>query len=260
MPADAATGAAFFAALTDPAGIVPTGVVGPDGQADAKRFAVYRNTVASTLIEALSASFPAVVRLVGEDFFTAAARDFAATEKPSSPLLFRYGAAFPDFLAGLEALSPYPYIPDVARLDWAWLQSYHAADAPVLTPADLAAVPAEALPKQHLALHPAVRVVASRYPVVTIWTANRGDGPVPDRLPDTREDALVTRPDLNVGVRVLPPGAACLLSYLGAGAPLGAAAGAAASADPGFDLSTALSVLLQAGSLAGPLASGQPDG
>lgn len=250
MPSEPDTKEGFFAALTASEPHVPDGVVGPDGAPDLIRFGVYRNTVASTLIEAVAATFPAVVRLVGEEFFTAAAGAFAAEEKPSSPLLFRYGAGFPDFLARLPSLEPYPYIPDVARIDWAWLQSYHAADAPPLDPSALAGIAPERLESLRLALHPAARVIVSRFPVVTVWEANRSDRPVPDRLPEAGEDALVTRPDLDVEVRRLPPGAATLLSALDRGLPLGAAASTAAQEAPAFDLAASLSVLLGAGALA----------
>ena len=64
-----------------------------------RRFAVHRNTVAASLIEALQARFPVVQRLVGEDFFRAMARAFVALEPPSSPLLFLYGESFAAFIA-----------------------------------------------------------------------------------------------------------------------------------------------------------------
>lgn len=248
MPSEAVTQAAFLAALADGPGAIPAGLVGPDGTADAQRFQVYRNTVASTLIDALAASFPAVVRLVGEEFFAAAAADYAAREKPASPLLFRYGGAFPDHLAGIESLAAYPYVPDVARLDLAWLGAYHAADAEAFGPEHLARMPEERLADLCLALHPATRVVASPHPVVTLWAANRGDGPMPERLPDEGEDALVTRPGIEVLVLRLPPGCAAFLGALDTGHPLGNAA-AEAAAHPGFDLGASLAVLLRTGAL-----------
>ncbi|MDQ0314167.1 HvfC/BufC N-terminal domain-containing protein [Amorphus orientalis] len=250
MPSEPDASRAFFTAVTAPEPNIPEGVVGPDGQPDGKRFGVYRNTVASTLTEALSATFPAVVRLVGEEFFAAAARAFASEEKPASPLLFRYGAGFPDFLARLPSLAPYPYIPDVARLDWAWLQAYHAADEAPLDPSALAGIAPDRLDHLRLALHPAAHLIVSPFPAVTIWEANRSDGPAPERLPDGGEDALVTRPDLDVEVRRLPPGAATLLSALDRGLPLGPAATAAVQEAPDFDLAASLSVLLGAGALA----------
>jgi hypothetical protein len=62
----------FAAALLDPERTAPAGVVGPDGDPCPKRFAVYRNNVVVVLIEILRAAYPAVRRLVGDEFFDAA--------------------------------------------------------------------------------------------------------------------------------------------------------------------------------------------
>ena len=81
--------------------------------------------------------------------------------------------------------------------------------------------------------HPATRIVRSRFPAVSIFAANRGDGPV-GRIEAGPEDALVTRPGLEVLVRRLPPGGAAFLARLAAGEPLGAAAAAALADEPGL--------------------------
>src|SRR3546814_8116855 len=77
----------FALALLDPERAVPKGLVGPDGEPSARRFAVYRNNVFVGLTDALRAGFPCIVRLVGDDFFAAMARVFAAATPPSSPVL-----------------------------------------------------------------------------------------------------------------------------------------------------------------------------
>src|SRR5579872_1467679 len=93
----------FAAALLDAALPAPAGLVGPDGEPSAKRFAVYRNNVVVGLIEALKDAYPAVRRIVGEDFFRAMARAYAVREPPASPILLVYGAGFPDFIGGFAA-------------------------------------------------------------------------------------------------------------------------------------------------------------
>lgn len=252
MPSEPERHATFLGAVCDAGVPIPAGLHGPDGAGDPKRFQVYRNTVASTLIEALAATFPTVVRLVGEDFFNAAAGAYATAEKPASPLLFRYGATFPGFLAGLDGLAAYPYVPDVARLDLAWLAAYHAADTAPLEPDAVARIPPDRLAETRLALHPATRLVSSPYPLVTIWQANRGDGPVPERLPGGGEDALVARPGLAVSVHALPAGGAAFARALGEGLPLAGAAEEAAASNAQFDLGTSLALLLTGGALAAP--------
>ena len=152
----------FAAALRDPAIPPPAGVVGPDGGPAPRRFAVYRNNVLVALGNALAGAFPAVGRIVGEEFFRAMARNYVLETPPTSPVLLDYGVTFPDFIAGFEPAASLPYLPDVARLERAWREAYHAADAKPLGPADLAGIPPEDLPDAVFSLHPSLRIVPSR--------------------------------------------------------------------------------------------------
>ena len=98
--------------------------------------------------------------------------------------------------------------------------------------------------------HPATRIVRSRFPAVTIFTANRRTGPVGHVEATEPEDALVTRPGLEVVVRHLPPGGAGFLTRLIAGEPLGTAAAAALADTPAFDLAANIAGMLEAGAFA----------
>jgi hypothetical protein len=66
--------AIFVQGLTNPALPTPAGVVGPRGKAAIKRYNVYRNNVTVSLINALAATYPAVHRITGVEFFRAMAR------------------------------------------------------------------------------------------------------------------------------------------------------------------------------------------
>ena len=78
---------AFAEALLDPDRPLPAGIIDPDGAPAPKRFAVYRNNVTVSLIEALAAGFPVVQRIVGEEFFGAMACEFVRAHPPGSPLV-----------------------------------------------------------------------------------------------------------------------------------------------------------------------------
>src|SRR5271165_261682 len=140
--------------------------------------------------------------------------------------------------------------PDVARIERAWLDAYHAADAAPLAASDLASVPAERLGDVVFTPHPATRLVRSPFAAVTIFVANRAPGPVEEIDASQAEDALVTRPEFDVVVRRLAPGEAEFLSALIAGRPLGEAAGAALQAHPGFDLGAGVATLIESGAFA----------
>lgn len=238
----------FSAALLDRALSIPPGLVGPDGEPSARRFAVYRNNVVAGLTEALKDAFPAVCRIVGNDFFQAMAHAHVLSEPPISPILLDYGAGFPDFIARFEPAATLPYLPDVARIERAWIEAYHAREAPPLQASDFAAINADRLAEIHLAVHPSLRVVRSRLPALTIWRMNVGDGvPRPVDLEAGGEDALIVRPEAEVEARSMPPGGAEFVAALAAGLSVAEALKAALTADPRFDLSGNLAGLIEAG-------------
>ncbi|WP_054313380.1 DNA-binding domain-containing protein [Mesorhizobium sp. 1M-11] len=241
----------FARALLDPDCETPPVVAGPRGKAAAKRYNVYRNNVTVSLINALAAIFPATQRITGIEFFRAMARFHVRATPPVSPLLFEYGRDFPDFIKGYEHAHSLPWLSDVARIERAWLDAYHAADAEPLTPQTFGSVPPEHLSDSVLLSHPATRIVRSRYPAVTIFSVNRGSDPVGQIEAAAPEDALVTRPKLEVVVRQLPPGGAVFLTHLISGEPLGAAASAAMADSSAFDLAANIAGVLAAGAFIG---------
>ena len=83
----------FAAALLDPDLPAPSAI----SAAHRSRFAIYRNNVALSLIEALAVRFPAVRCVVGEDFFAQTARLFVTKHPPTSRMLALYGEALPIF-------------------------------------------------------------------------------------------------------------------------------------------------------------------
>jgi hypothetical protein len=220
-------------AILDPAAPVPPGLTDGAGRPAGRRFAVYRNNVAASLIEALEQAFPVVRRLVGDAFFRAMAGAFVRHNPPRSPLVMLYGDAFPGFLAGFPPVAHLPYLPDVARLEQARRESYHAADATPVHPGRLAP---DVVAGACLVFAPPVRLVRSRFPVHSIWIANTAGGPRPRSGP---EDVLVTRPGLDPAITRLDAGAAVLERLLA-----GATVAEAAEAESPAALSTLFAALL----------------
>ncbi|YBV94507.1 DNA-binding domain-containing protein (plasmid) [Phyllobacteriaceae bacterium JZ32] len=237
----------FSPALLHPERAAPAAIRGPNGKAANKRYNVYRNNVTVSLIDALAAVFPATQRITGVDFFRAMGRFHVRATPPTSPLLFEYGREFPDFIGRYEYARQMPWLADVARIERAWLDAYHAADAEPLRPEALAAVPPERLADAVLVPHPATHILRSRFPAATIFAANRSDGPVGPIEATGPEDTLVTRPGLEVIVRRLPPGGAIFLAHLIEGRPLGMAAAAALEESSQFDLPANLAGMIGAG-------------
>lgn len=142
-----------------------------NGFTAAERVRIYRNTFYSTLTQTLRIAYPALDRLVGGEFFDAAAERFVRAHPPSSAYLNDYGDGFAEFLAELPGIRAWPYLPDVARFEWALSLAANAPDIPALTAEALAAVDAS----RHISLsfepHPSVRLLALDFPADTIADA-----------------------------------------------------------------------------------------
>jgi Putative DNA-binding domain len=235
----------FAAALLDPEAAVPAGLVDPWGQPAPKRFSVYRNNVAGSLTRALEASFPTVRKLVGEEFFAAMAGIFLRSHPPQSRMLVLYGDAMPEFLSQFPPVAGLGYLPDVARLDQAMRESYHAADSAPLGEAEFQRLIGEDISLLRLRLTPSLRLVRSGWPVVSIWAANHAGGPAPQ---PAAEDALILRPEFDPRPHLLPPGGARFVEAIQQGRPLGAAVGEA-GAD--INLPACLALLIQGRAITG---------
>lgn len=249
MPRLADLQAGFAAALTDPALPAPPEVLRQVKLPQSRRFDVYRNNMMVSLIEALETTFPVVRRLVGADFFKAAAKTHIRRAPPRSPVLLLYGEGFGDFLDGFPPAAGVPYLGDVARLEWARVKAYHAADAAPLGIDRLAGLPQDTLPDLRFTLHPSLSLIASRYPLASLWAATGGADPAAEVDMKRGEAVAVLRPALSVDVRLLPPGGHGFMARLAAGATLGEAAEVAAGSCADFDLAEHLQGLFQLGAV-----------
>jgi hypothetical protein len=241
--------ARFAGALLDTSAPAPDGLKAWHGGATARRFAVYRNNVAVSLTDALQQRFPVCAQLVGEEFFRAMAGVFLRAHPPRSPILAAYGEAFPDFIDSFEPARELAYLADVARLEFALGRAYHAEDAAPLPLEAARSIPSETLAAMRIGLHPAVQLVASRHPIVSIWRAHLPDGEPRAVDLDCAQDAIVVRPALDVGVHVIPEGGRAFIASLAGGATLAEAAAAGAGASEAFDLTACLCLLLSSGAI-----------
>lgn len=237
----------FAAALLNPDLPCPGGLTSWNGSDPEVRFAVYRNNVTVSLIDALADTFPVVQALVGEEFFRAMARVFAQLSPPRSRLMVYYGDTFADFVASFPPAASVPYLADVARLEMARVHAYHAADAAAIQTETLQAALAdpEQLPSLLLHVHPSVQLIESPFAVASLWAAHQGALCMTSVDPDVAQAALVFRLGLDVDTVELTPGDARFFSALQTGQSLLDAAQAATSSDAEFDLSQALAWLLR---------------
>jgi hypothetical protein len=213
-------------------------------------FSVYRNTVTKGCIDALQANYPCVARLVGDEWFRAAAAIYARANLPRHPSLLDYAEGFPQFLAGFDPAAELPYLPGVARLDRFWTEAHAARDEAPVDAADVARLAPEQLARTVLRPHTSARWGwFAEHPVFTIWERNRAFGDYRDTpdIPWRAEGALVVRPYGAVAWIRLDAAGCAFLDTCAAGGTLAAAAASAVAADAGTDLTELMAQLLHAG-------------
>lgn len=211
-------------------------------------FAVYRNTCIKGCVDALAAQFPSVLRLVGEDWFRAAAAEHVRAQPPHDGRLLRYGDGFPDFLRHFPPAAELPYLPGVAQLDGLWSQAHGAADAPPLRPEALTTLGEDALSTHCLRPHPATRWAChATLPLFSLWRAAREQHDDPNPANWVGEGALFTRPIDQVLWTPLSVGGCALLDACASDQPIATAIAAALTREPTIDLGATLGRLMQQG-------------
>lgn len=240
----------FARALLDPDLPVPPGLSSWNGSDPARRFAVYRNNVARSLIDALADTFPATREALGTAMFERMALSFLRQSLPRSPILADYGAGFPEYLDQIgPVVHQVGYATDLARLEFLRLQAHHAADADPASVEHLARMltRVEDLPIARVVLHPSVGVLISPYAVVSIWAAHQAEGSSirRDIDPASPESALIVRVGLEVHVVPILSASADFIRRLAAGQALGPAASAIHAEHEGFDLAGTLALLIR---------------
>lgn len=223
------------------------GTIRGDGLDPAARLGIYRNHAVATFGAALEGTFPVVCRLVDRRFFGYAAHEYLRALPPRSRCLAEHGGDFPDFLADFEPCKELPYLPDVARFEWALKIAAIAEEAAPLDMAALAAVPAEKAAYLGLRLDPSLSYLASRWPIDAIWQAHGDDEVRPIDLASDSVSLEIRRSAEGVGWRRLDPQTFAFRTALADGFVLAAAGAAATLRDPAFDLAAALRQVLAEG-------------
>ena len=237
----------FSQALIDPVLEVPDFVAKTGDKPSGKRFNVYRNNIMVSLTEAIIDSYPVVSELVGEEFATAMARVYVGDNLPKSPVLYEYGEGYGDFIASFEPANSLPFLADIARLEWAWLQAYHSADHQPLLIEALAEFGEDHMGNLRFTFCSGVALLQSDHPIVSIWSAHQGeqrDKELLAQILPQGEFALVTRPAYDVLVHSLEPGVHAFFKALQSGFPL------AVSIDKGntfsnFDVAGAINTVFE---------------
>lgn len=156
---------------------------------------VHANSISHARLVALEETFPRLCEHLGAGEFNRLSRAFIEAGGAGRRALTDIGAGFADWLEDRIAA-------DIARVEWAWLESYHAADAAPLRLAGLAGGDEAALLATPVRRHPAARIVPLASPAAP---------QIDDTFTPHTAAILLTRPDADVRLFAAHPADAAAL-------------------------------------------------
>lgn len=160
----------------------PSGASNPLDSARMDRgIRAYQANAAAHAADAVRARYPTLVAMLGAPSLDALALRHWLEHPPARGDLAHFGATFPDWLEGIPELHPWPWLADSARLDNAAWDVQFAPPA-ALRDDDLrrlASIPPECL---RLQLAPGIRLVESRWPIVTLRRLHDAAQPDPEAI------------------------------------------------------------------------------
>ena len=191
---------------------------------------VYRNNAWHAFLTALERTYAVIQRRVGADFFRQLAHEYRARHPSRHGDLHWIGEAFPAWLAHRMAGTDYEWLADLARLEWACEESVAAAHLEPASLESLGRFDVAVLPHLGLMLQPSLRLVASPFPIWSVWQANQHEAAAsPVDLDAGAEHCVVACVADRVAVYRLDQADHRLLQHLCDGQSLAAATDAAAA-------------------------------
>ena len=235
----------FLAALYDAGDPSPVVSIVGNGLAPGARLRIYSNSCNEIQTAALRTTYPAVLALVGEDFFDQTARGYRRAHPSTSGNLQEFGAVFAEHLETLTGCRSLPYMPDVARLEWLRQQTVLAPGSQPIAPDALIESLDTGGGPQRIVLHPSLHLLDSRYPIFTIWHYALQPTSARLALDGEGESVVLWREDGEVAMATLDPASfACVAAFVNDYSLDGAQA-AATAVDPDFTLAECVECLLQ---------------
>ena len=242
---------AHFSAAIRTGAVLAPGALNCPHYAEERGIGVYRNNFRGNLHDTLASAYPVLRQLVGEDFFRLLAKRFIEQQASRSGNLHRYGSEMAEFLAQFENTQHLVYLPDMARLEWAYHRAYFADDVPPFDLARLANIAPDAYAGLRWQLHPSCTLLTTAYPVAAIWQAHQEIEAADFNIDllSGGDRLLVYRKDLSVDIVRIAPASLHWLAQLQQGTGMGDATETTSSAHPDFDVATTLQHLIAQGVL-----------
>lgn len=220
---------------------------------DPRGLAIYQKSLQASAVRALRITYPTVLKLIGDDVFAYATEQLIKQDPPSTGDWALWGEHFSTVLKQLDALQEFPYVADIARLDFA----LHILGREKDTAVDMNSMSLLAtceLEELRIVLNPALKLFVSKFPIVDIYNANHSqESQVETYLTQAKQKltegsgqvALIYRPQYKPLLRILEPSEHDWLKLIQQGCCIGQSLDRLVGHDQNFSLETWLPLAIQ---------------
>jgi len=142
---------------------------GDDRLPAAERLDIYANMYFFRLHDCLAEDFPKLRSAIGDAHFHRLMVDYLLRHPSEDPSLRFLGKRLPPFIAAHPLSEEFPWLSDLARLEWARADIFDAPDAKPLTREELSRLPEERAGEASFSLIPALAIASFDHDVVRLW-------------------------------------------------------------------------------------------
>lgn len=162
-----------------------------------ERLDIYYNNTLLNLTDILAGTYPILQKIVGKRFFETISCNYIETYTQSTGNRHKYGAMLNEFLSSYQPVVEWPYLPDVAAIEWAYFQAEIADDALTIDFNDLTTLISKQ-PDFVLSPHPGVHFVDQRFNALEIWQEHQKKEIGAITLQENPQTILIWRDQKNV--------------------------------------------------------------
>lgn len=200
---------------------------------------IYKDNIIVILAQSLKSYYPLIYKLIGDNAFNHLAREYIKHYPSRSSNLHDYGEYLSDFIQSLPYLDNYPYLPEVAKFEWACHTIYFAADAEQFH------LDHNNYLEMYGTLHPASRLISFNYPILDIIDLCQGQTEDNIDIHKGGVNLLIIRRDLDIKLAPLSQADHVFLTNIQANNTFEHAKAEAQVIDSNYDLNKKLTAFLE---------------
>ncbi|MBI4411346.1 MAG: putative DNA-binding domain-containing protein [Deltaproteobacteria bacterium] len=185
-----------------------------------ERLDIYANMYFYRILDSLREDFPAVSKITGDAGFHSLITDYLIPHPSTSYTLRNAGKNLPEFLKTHPLGGKYPFLPDLACLEWLLIESFDAPDNPVLSATGLKAIPPDQWPRLIFKFVDSCHLMESGWPVGEIHRKVKERGKIGPVKPSPNK-LRIWRREFKVYTRLVDDEEYALLKQIERGKPFG---------------------------------------